>query len=407
MLSAREKIIRTIIQLQKTQPFFSYVLMKMSLKPMPESSSVRTCGVDISGNLYFDDDFVNGLSENELEGVLCHEVLHLVLLHPLRSKKYILELANISQDICVNMIVKKTKVDNGGYYYLSLPVNTIPVDTCMDSSILQFGSETAVIQDVSKKSWEEVYSELLRFVKDKGVSPSGCSSKGFDVHFDSDDKSVVEKQSLADEWKSTFAEAANIAKQQGKLPSGMDRLLDKILKPKISWREKLLKYLKPHLNPVDWTYQKPHKKSKVLGVFLPSVVKESLELDVVVDTSGSVSQKELSEFLSEIVAISLANQHCVMTVHFADTEIQSSYEVSNGDIKTILGMKAKGGGGTSMEFALDELKDKRVKSSAVVVFTDGFDSYNRKKSFYPFDVIWVITKNGRADMSYGDVLKLD
>jgi predicted metal-dependent peptidase len=144
---------------------------------------------------------------------------------------------------------------------------------------------------------------------------------------------------------------------------------------------------------------------------MPSVLKEHCAIEVIIDTSGSIAQDELTEFLSEVVAIAKSIQHLKMWVSSCDTQIQSRYVVENGDIPKILSMQLKGGGGTSMENGLDYVKANNQEVDAVIVLTDGCDSYHKTRIDYPFDVLWVISKNGinnpEDEIPYGRVIKMD
>jgi predicted metal-dependent peptidase len=93
-------------------------------------------------------------------------------------------------------------------------------------------------------------------------------------------------------------------------------------------------------------------------------------------------------------------------VSFADTKIQARYKVDNGNIAKIMAMEAKGGGGTSMESAFDEIRDMHTDVPVLCCLTDGCDSYGRTKRDYPFEVIWCITPDGQDHQPYGIKLKM-
>lgn len=409
-----DKFTRAIADLQLNQPFFAHLAVRLNPQPANGQLRIPTMGVDAKGNLYYEKDFVMNMDQDELMGVVCHETLHVGLLHMLRMGNRVPAIANVAMDCVVNMMVRKTN--------LRLPSETIPVDTYNDSAAPMINGVSFSISDVTKKSWEQVYDELCSKMRKKQMNPESFRGKTlkieFDVHMpgtsgDGDDDEL--RRELETKWQQALADAANYAKQQGKLPSGMDRIIDGILKPKVQWKQLLLKYLRPHLAPVDWTYQRPHKKSQVLEVFLPNTLKESCMVEVIVDTSGSISGGELKEFLSEIVAIAQSMQHLKMWVTFVDARVDESarYEVENGDIPKILSMKPQGGGGTDMEAGLDYIKQNNPTIPVAVVLTDGYTSFNRKRHDYPFEVIWVVTKNGltnedmKRQIPYGLTVKMD
>jgi predicted metal-dependent peptidase len=328
------------------------------------------------------------------------------LLHISRTGGRNKELANIAQDIVVNNLVIRA--------HMALPKGIIVVDTYRDWCDITINGVQMRVENISEKIWEQIYDELLQTLTKAGRSPSqmgkALARMGFDDHMEGDGEgnqlSQEEVEAAGRKWQKAIVDAATYAKQQGKMPLGMERMIDELLKPKLPWRGILLKYLRPYLNPSDWSYHKPSRKSQQLEVYLPTVVRESVEVEVIVDTSGSIGKEQLTEFLSEIVGIATAMSHVTMWVTFVDAQVNSRYKVDNGDIPKILAMEPKGGGGTSMEVGLDYVKKHNGQVPVVVVLTDGYDSYERKERDYPFEVLWVITNGGQEKMPYGRKIQM-
>jgi predicted metal-dependent peptidase len=82
-----------------------------------------------------------------------------------------------------------------------------------------------------------------------------------------------------------------------------------------------------------------------------------------------------------------------MYVSFCDTQLYNRTRVDD-DIQRIVSLRPKGGGGTSMESGLDELKNQNISSPVVIVLTDGHDGWSRSGGDYPFEVIWCINEGG-------------
>jgi predicted metal-dependent peptidase len=434
-LTPREKIVRAICDLQKDQPFFAHLAMNMKIKEMPEGHPNPTMGVDAKGNMFYADEFVSQLTKEQVIGVVCHEVLHRAVDHISRIGGRNPRLANVAQDVAVNMMVKQSGLqipevwkikDNGKM----VEARGIPADVNRDSSVFELYVPEKVninIQQVSQKPWESIYSEIIEQIKRQKGDPQGAGdgkgrpgkgNGGFDEHMHGkdgetgEDLSSEELAAEADKWRSNLANAATFAKQQGKLPAGMQRILAEVLKPKVRWKELLLRYIKNHGAPVDWSYHKPGKRSHALGIFLPTVVRESVDVEILVDVSGSISDKELQMFLSEIVAIARSLQHIEMAVTFVDAAVHERYHVRNGDIPKILAMKASGGGGTRLEAGLEMIKEQNPSIPLAIVLTDGCDTYSHRRGDFAFDVLWVITPNGVSldtwdGPKYGSRIKMD
>jgi len=165
--------------------------------------------------------------------------------------------------------------------------------------------------------------------------------------------------------------------------------------------------MKQFTTPVDWSYHKPNKRSHVLDVYLPSVIKENCEIEIIVDTSGSIGGDEMAEFLGEIVGMARAMQNIHMWVTFCDAQVYNRYEIQNGDVQKILAMKPEGGGGTDMRVGLDSIAVKNRSIPCVVVLTDGYTPFYNKNP-HPFEVIWCISANGMQlkDLPYGIGVKM-
>ena len=78
----RERLTRARIQLQRKQPFFAYLVLRLE---MIETKEVPTIAVDNYNHLYYNPDWLKPLSDGQLEMLLCHETLHLAFEHFFRN----------------------------------------------------------------------------------------------------------------------------------------------------------------------------------------------------------------------------------------------------------------------------------------------------------------------------------
>ena len=239
--------------------------------------------------------------------------------------------------------------------------------------------------------------------KGKGVGKG--KGKGGGKGDNSQLKSELEKQKA--KWKKVFAEASIYAKQQGNLPEGMQRLVDMVLNERVSWKHLLYKYITNEL-PFDYSWSFPSKRAIATGVYLPHMKKENLEVVVSIDTSGSVGQEELSEFLGEIINIAKSFNNISMTLIVCDCEIKDVYKVANGDIAKIQDLKIRGGGGTSFTKPLDYIKENLPNTKFVIFFTDGYGD-KVEKGDYPFSLVWALTKNSTDEYinESGEIINLN
>src|SRR5690606_32240155 len=104
------------------------------------------------------------------------------------------------------------------------------------------------------------------------------------------------------EMKRAVQSAVNAAKAQGGLPAALERFVDKLLNPVVPWAEKLRHAVTKAVGRDSYTWSKPHRRRLITQkVVLPSYTGFGAGVVVVaVDTSGSIDQKELTRFLSEL-----------------------------------------------------------------------------------------------------------
>jgi len=406
-MEAKDELIKARVVLQKENPFFSYLTMGLNLI---EDKEIDTAGVDMRGNLYYNPKFIDKLNHQQVKTLLSHEVLHIALQHLVRVGERNKEGWNIATDLVIN----NTLTLNGFEFGSVLDKGLVP-----KNNNFSFG-KNIVIKDIDKKIAEEIYNELKGKVI-KEMERLGI--KGFDVHIFIDDGKGTgegkdkkegkgrgisigkeELEQIQKEWKNRLAEASAYAKLQGKIPAGMDRYIDALLNSKLNWRELLYKYITQEI-PIDYTYNSPSKRSQAVGIYMPKVKKELVDITIAIDTSGSIGKGELTEFLSEIVGITKYFESLRLNVMFWDTEIKNHYVVSNGNIDDILNFKITGGGGTDFSSVYNYIRENVSNARLLIFFTDGYASFPK---FEEIKTIWALCKNSCdiKEIPFGEVIKI-
>lgn len=417
-LTPRERLIKARVQFQRENPFFSYLTMELTFI---EDKSIETMGVDKYGNLYYNPEFVDKLSDAELKGCIAHEVMHCAFEHLDRGFGREMLVFNISADTVVNAILLNEK--------LQLPADSI---LPYNNEIKLFGLE---IKNVHKKTSEEVYDKLWRHLSKKhnrdinrinrGISNSK-DGKNWDKHiFDSKEngnkgnkdkdkgsgnKSKNKPNFKEKNWKKKLVEACSHARERGRLPAGMERIVGKLLETYIDWRGLLYRYITSQI-PVDYTWSKPSKRSFSIGYYLPAVEKETIEVMCAVDTSGSISKKELTEFISEISSITNSFKNVELTVIDCDAEINGVHNLKNATASSVINKIApnlKGGGGTSHLPVFNWINKNKPTAKFVICFTDGYTEFP-PQSEINHPILWVLAGNWRQSKDrfpYGKVIEL-
>ena len=111
-----------------------------------------------------------------------------------------------------------------------------------------------------------------------------------------------EKDALGREVDEAIRQGALVA---GKLGSGGARALEDLLRPEVDWREVLREFIQSVCAGNDFsTWSRPNRRFVSAGVYMPSGISQQVkELVIALDTSGSIGQRELTAFLSEVKAV--------------------------------------------------------------------------------------------------------
>ena len=403
-MKAEDRIIKARVQLLSKEPFWGMLILHLTFEKLDD---IPTIAVSEHGRVYYNEEFINNLSDDELKGVLAHEVSHLMLNHLERLGNRDPFRANMAMDYVVNLIL----LDNG----FKLPNGAL------------------VNYDYRDMCWEEVYDKLPKDVANKcpydcsscpfkkgKIPPFGkpvvCRNGSFDKHIFGDqlkrakgkdgklDRKSLKRMGLPEglsgrklskhkpNWRKIVADAYNHAKLIGKLPSGMDRLIEDIVEPKLNWREKLYRFITRSI-PFNYSYSRPSRKSIPSGYYFPHVLKEKLEVIGCIDTSGSMSDEEIAEGLGHFLSIVKSFPNIDLTLFSCDAKLYVANKVaSEHDLKVA---KLKGGGGTDFRPIFKWIRDNTPNARLLVFFTDAFGVFPKQSEVPPgLTTIWVISRKG-------------
>ena len=373
--TAAEKMEKAAVKMMVKQPFFGSLLC--SLKRV-EDKNIPTMGVN-EDILAYNPTFVEALDSRYIVPVLIHEMLHIAFAHLATQRGHGRDQHtwNVSADVVTNNIIKQD-------LNMQLP------NGCIDEPAYH------------GKSVEQVYRDKIKSCKRLKMKVNGVD--GTSNGTDPDDQETFDthgKMSKTTKEKvfSSVAQAQALARQAGKMPAGLDRTIDKLLKSKIAWENILRNIATQKLSRKDYSFIRPRRSMIGQGIVLPSIISESNpQLVIGVDTSGSIASSELDKFAAEIEKLSwLTAEVTVMTCDHEVHTIQMKDLYNTGKK-----LKFKGGGGTSFVPVFDEVKKRGIKPDLLVYLTDGYGSYPKKQPGFP--VIWVMTTD--YDPPWGQTVRM-
>lgn len=380
-----EKLMRAKISLIYDEPFWATVMLGMKWsETTTETKTAATNGKKVVVNPAFFD----ALPFDEQKAVIAHEVAHVTFGHHTRQGNRDHEKWNIACDYAINPILVKC-----GF---KLPASALlnPI----------YENMTA----------EEIYSKLPPGDKDdeggdgNGAGPgTGTGSPdpgGCGTVSQPDVTTKAELEQIEAETKQLVAQAAMTAKQAGKLPAHLERLIEEIMQPKVNWKDVLCTFLQ-EVSKNDYTFSRPNKRYLQQGLYLPALHSvERGKFVMIVDTSGSIDAKQLNEFAAEIQSI-LSDTASELTVIYCDTEVDAD-RVQTFEADETCDLKPDGGGGTDFKPGFEYIDEQGIEAKAVVYFTDGYCNSFPERVEVP--TIWAVYgDNKNFAPPFGEVIHIE
>jgi predicted metal-dependent peptidase len=201
-----------------------------------------------------------------------------------------------------------------------------------------------------------------------------AESGGFDEH------DWEGAQSLSDEDKRELARDIDEAIRQGAMAAGKmggtgNRDLDELLQPQVDWREVLREFIQNTCAGNDYsTYARPNRRLMSQGIIMPSGISEQVgELVIAIDTSGSIGQRELTAFLSEVKGVcDTVKPDKLRLLYWGSSVVgDEAYDMRELD-NLVKSTKPMGGGGTDVNCVTQYMIDESIKPQACIVLTDGY-----------------------------------
>jgi len=370
----REKLITARVGLLLRASFFGNLATRLKLVNADE-----WCGTAATDgrNFYYNSRFIQMLRPKEIEFLFGHEVLHCVYDHFGRRGNRDPQMFNIANDFAVNADLIKHRVGE--------KITTVP---CLHDP------------KFDGMSSEEIYDKLMENVQK--ISLSDLLDKMIDEHLDGDGDgagegegkgrpklSEADRQAIKDEIKEAMLAAAATTDGAGNIPAGVMRLIKDLTEPQMNWRELLRMGLESTIKS-DYTWMRASRRGWHMDAVMPGRKNdEMIDIAIAIDTSGSIGDKMLKDFLSEVQGIMDSfPQYKIHIVSF-DTDIHNPAQYNSDNLDSICEYEPGGGGGTDFESIYRYLKDEDIQPRRLVVFTDGYPFGSWGDENY-CDVTWIL-----------------
>ena len=321
-------------------------------------------------------EFIEKLSVKEVAGIVLHEAVHIMLRHIPRHRDLIKEnaqLANIAFDYVDNAFIRS--LPSYGTTFV-LPEGHLYDEQFKDMTV------------------REVY-EILRQEQEQGGG-GRCNGNTLDDH----DTSVIE--SLSDAERGELDKVITEAIQQSVILAGMQgvdvpRAISDAVTPIVNWKDATRDFVTETMRGRDdYTFTRFNRKRLSDDLYMPDVMSERVgDVIIAIDTSGSIADADLAEFLSHMSALCDQVEPDSVTVLWWDSEVRGNQKLVSayGNLKEVL--KPMGGGGTYVSCVSKYIIDNKINADCIVVLTDGYvESQIKWETSIP--TLWVSTRSNMA-----------
>jgi predicted metal-dependent peptidase len=344
-------------------------------------------------NFYYNTRFIKMLRPKEVEFLFGHEVLHVVYDHFGRRGERHPMLSNVAADYCVNADLKKHRV---GEFITSVP--------CLYEAKYEGMSYEEVYDDLYKNAEKIDINELIQKLLDDHMEDeddSDSDSKGPDGNGRVKRPRLTdeEKAAIRDEIKEAMLSAAQTC-DAGNIPAGVKRIIQDLTEPKMNWRELIRQQIESTVKS-DFTWLRTSRKGWDMDAVMPGMkTQEAIDICVMIDMSGSISDSQGRDFVSEVKGIMETFEDYRIHIGCFDTEVYNMQVFTADNLEDISEYRLDGGGGTDFDCFFDYFKKEDIEPKKLVVFTDGYPGGSWGDPNY-CDTVWIIHGDKNPDPPFG------
>lgn len=311
--------------------------------------------------LYINPEKFLELPKDQAIFLLCHEAMHIALMHMFRIGERNHLLWNYAGDYVINYHLNKNEF------------SLIP--NCLYNS------------DYRDMTTEEIYEILKNQVQQDLSNVLGSDIKTPQV---GDDEDLVEVQ----EEVARVVESAVNSATPGSIPGELARFFEE-RRPKVPWQVVLQRYLTSFNKPeTNW-----NRRNRRFRNYMPTpFVKSVGTISFAVDTSGSVSDELFNNLMSEIVHVFKQCKPELIELILFDHILQSVDQIRNEhELKEV---SLKGGGGTSVDEVMEYFNNNST-SNLLCILTDGYLDTSPECHK---NLLWIVYNNPEFTAEQGEVI---
>jgi predicted metal-dependent peptidase len=392
------------------RPFLGALVMHLPLKVGGEGCT--TTGTDAQA-FYFNPGFIENLSLAQTQFVLAHEAMHCAMGHPHRRNHRVKRRWDVACDHAVNLMLIEEGLKPplhgilADQNFMTLSAEEIypliPEDTpeeSFDQHLFDSDNESGASPDENERQDDPDAGEAGGRGKEGQSEAEEKQGSGSQASQKPNELSPAEREELAEQWKNRLAAAAQAARQAGKLSQSMMRWVDGLLAPSLPWRALLARYFAVNQRD-DYSWRRPSRREG--DALLPRLSSEGIEVVAAIDTSGSISDDELRQFVTELDALK-GQVRARVTLLACDNHVADAapWEFEPWDTMA-LPAELEGGGGTDFRPVCPWFQKENRNPNMLVYFTDAEGDFPKLPPNYP--VIWLV--KGKGVVPWGERVQLN
>jgi predicted metal-dependent peptidase len=392
MMDKAQSLSKISKELMLKEPYYGFFLIMLNKVWRKDLPTAGVSKQNINYQLAINEEFWTGLSDDHKTGLLKHELLHIAFGHLVSFGSFSnKKLANVAMDMEINQYIEASWLPEGGINiddYTDIQLDRKAGCRYYYDQLLRLQDE----KDKNGTSGDQEMDKLLDNIA-SGDVPDHSTWEEFD------DMSEAEKKLIEKQVQKILKDAKEqTIKKRGSVPGEIEGLLilDEVTKAKFDWKGYLRRFTGTSTKIFT---KKIRRKENYRYEDNPGLkIKMKQHMLLAIDTSGSVSDTELTEFMNEIYHIHKAGVD--ITIVQCDTSIRSieAYKGKND-------LKVHGRGGTEFDPVLDYYNANLKKYTSLVYFTDG-ECYTSVKPRNR--VLWVLSERSEMNQDLpGQVIKLE
>jgi predicted metal-dependent peptidase len=387
-------------------PYFNSALYSITPVNMPGlyKKMGSPIGIDKWWRLYYDMPKIQelGWSVEILANILIHEISH-----PLRNhaERCVImgadhQIWNIATDCAINWHLRQEKC-------------VLPDNVCYPEL---YGMPENLLEEEYYERLMENATKVKVSIKNPGVAGGNCGSGATGIKEDweisGDDNREGQTPSISSSEaelirRKVAQDMIEHSQSRGTLPAGWERWAQEILHPQVNWRKELPAQVRRGLMAItgkqDYTYARLSRR-QLPGIILPAMQGPIPKVDLLIDTSGSMGDKELGQALGELQGMLRATgvRDVGVRVYSCDAALHTAQKVFS-----VNQAKLAGGGGTDMCEGIRAIAERTRKDRAniLVIVSDGYTPWPPTQPTEWEYVITVLVADGN-EPGWGKVIRV-